>query len=247
MKYNSLFTFGCSWTYGFGLPDMFHLSGPRKDHNIAEVPTNFTKKTYKPHGSNWAWGKQLAGLLGDNIPFYNFAVSGASNKEIVHWITKCIQNNMIEPNDLVVIMWTSIGTRWMMYDGDEPINQFPPGLPGLRIIPEEDIVFYADYHNLKEASIVNLQYMHYANLMLNEIGATVKNYYTNQENKPSEQFPHITSTLNLTNAHLHEDRVDFAEEYNSKTKVRQKDKHHGGVQAHTKTALRIHKNMLTNG
>lgn len=75
-----LITFGCSFTVGVGLPDVY----PRLD-----VP------------SNMGWPSLLGEKLG--LEVVNKGIGGAGNLEILHNIL----NTRFEPNDLCIILWSS--------------------------------------------------------------------------------------------------------------------------------------------
>jgi len=80
-----LVTFGCSYTYGSGLPDIF-------------VPGN---QLYPgAHPSEFAWPQLLANKLG--LKCLNLASAGSGNKEILY---KIITSDF-EADDLIIIMWS---------------------------------------------------------------------------------------------------------------------------------------------
>lgn len=85
MKYSRLVAFGCSLTYGHGLPDCYSGSN-KKESGVAP--------------SKFAWPSLLADRL--NLPCLNLSVSGASNKRICYTIC----NTDLRPGDLVFINWT---------------------------------------------------------------------------------------------------------------------------------------------
>jgi hypothetical protein len=80
---NKLVTFGCSFTYGHGLPD-------------CHIPPNAPG----PMPSSFAWPAIVANSL--NKVLDNQSKCGASNLEILHKIL----NYNFNSNDLVVIMWS---------------------------------------------------------------------------------------------------------------------------------------------
>ena len=84
-KYKRLLTFGCSHTYGHGLPDCI------EDNNLPGS---------KP--SNFAWPAILSKKL--NLELINYSEPGSSNKRI--WDT--ILKTEIDSDDLVLILWTQL-------------------------------------------------------------------------------------------------------------------------------------------
>lgn len=83
---SKLLAFGCSLTFGDGLPD---------------VSNNDIKFQTRP--SKFAWPNHLAKML--NVECLNFGRSAASNRLI--WYTAI--NTSPQPNDIVVILWAGIG------------------------------------------------------------------------------------------------------------------------------------------
>jgi hypothetical protein len=79
-----LITFGCSFTYGHGLPDCLHKNG----HGPLDYP------------SKMGWPSMLGNHL--NLTVINKSVPGASNLEILYHLLNFNFSN----DDTVVIMWT---------------------------------------------------------------------------------------------------------------------------------------------
>jgi lysophospholipase L1-like esterase len=92
MGTTTLFSFGDSWTEGVGTLDKEKIKILTE-----EEKTEF----YNQH----SWGKKLANLL--EMPYYNYGVSGASNKMIFEGVLNMIKNKTIKENDFVAIMWSS--------------------------------------------------------------------------------------------------------------------------------------------
>ena len=78
-----LITFGCSYTYGHGLPD-------------CHVPPNQPGDNPSKYAWPYILGKKL------KIPTINLSKCGASNREILYYI----QNFSFSRSDIVVILWT---------------------------------------------------------------------------------------------------------------------------------------------
>jgi hypothetical protein len=94
MQKSRLITFGCSYTYGQGLPDC-----------VGGILTH----TLKP--SQLGWAKQVATSL--DMELINKSIPGSSNLEILYSILEFD----FEPSDTVVVMWSHylrdvIFTRW---------------------------------------------------------------------------------------------------------------------------------------
>ncbi len=85
-----LVTFGCSFTYGHGLPDC------RYDGDSEEY--NDPKQVESP--SKYAWPQVAADTLG--VECVNMAKPGIGNKHILYRIV----NFDFEPTDIVVVMWS---------------------------------------------------------------------------------------------------------------------------------------------
>jgi hypothetical protein len=83
---SKLVTFGCSFTYGHGLPDCID-----KD-----------RKNPGPHPSQFAWPALIAKNIG--VFCENKSSCGSSNLEI---LTNILNTNF-DPNDLVVVMWSFV-------------------------------------------------------------------------------------------------------------------------------------------
>jgi hypothetical protein len=83
MEKHRLIAFGCSFTYGAGLPDCFHHA-----------------ERYGKHPSNYSWVQVLADRL--DLTAHNMGVPGASNLEILCNILKF----KFKKDDTVVIMWS---------------------------------------------------------------------------------------------------------------------------------------------
>jgi|688.fasta_scaffold728562_2 hypothetical protein len=80
-----LLAFGCSYTWGAGLPDTFNALKKYKSGN-------------KP--SEFAWPTLLANKLG--LDYLNLSQPGSGNKEILY---KVINQTFLE-NDLVILYWS---------------------------------------------------------------------------------------------------------------------------------------------
>lgn len=95
---NRLITFGCSYTYGHGLPDCF------------VPPVNPGSKP-----SNMAWPSLIAGKI--KLDLINFSKCGSSNLEILYNLLTFDFKN----TDLIIVMW-SFSDRDMLFQNSEKIS-----------------------------------------------------------------------------------------------------------------------------
>ena len=93
-----LFAFGCSYTFGQGLPDCF------------EPPNRAGKEP-----SNFAWPYRLKDKVGFR-QCINLSTPGFSNKEITK---KIIEYPNYSQNAMVVILWTSFARKTIFSSRDE--------------------------------------------------------------------------------------------------------------------------------
>lgn len=103
---NRLIAFGCSHTYGEGLPDCIGTL------NKPGVPI--------PPPSKFSWPYLLADKL--SLECINYAVCGASNKEIQHSILDADLNK----NDTVVVLWTHHNRTCFLHSKKKSPYQFMP-------------------------------------------------------------------------------------------------------------------------
>jgi hypothetical protein len=106
-----LIVFGCSHTYGHGLPDCYR------------TPTESSPYTSGLQPSNLGWPNELAKLMNINTVI-NQSRAGASNKEI--W--QKIINFPFKRDDIVFTLWT-YPSRFCFLDhqGEDPSKQISPG------------------------------------------------------------------------------------------------------------------------
>ena len=196
---NGLFTFGDSHTFGYGLPDT-------KETVVVPQQHHFNKETFQHFGSTKNWGQYIANKL--DLVYYNFGVSGANNREISYWTSECIKHRMIEKTDKVIFFWNNFGTRWSIFK-DPSIayekrlldDQHPSGLPGIRLFlhhqEETNDSWFKKFHTSAEAEVANWHYIHYTNLMLEKIGITPINFFTEPPwVYPNKDYRHEAVTKN---------------------------------------------------
>tara|TARA_B100001248_G_scaffold155090_1_gene116722 strand:+ start:45199 stop:45906 length:708 start_codon:yes stop_codon:yes gene_type:complete len=185
-----LVAFGCSNTYGEGLPDCWI------DENGNPSLTKVGQHGPKP--SKFAWPR----LIADNLKrkCVNFAVPGASNKHILDIIlhTKFVKG------DIVVIMW-SYFDRYCVFQGlnranwrGGAIQRFMPmdlQKVGTNRIPPQgtniskSLAYYEHIHNDVDACYDSIVRMNMAKYHLDAIG--IKNYHVTCEGEHIEKIPHF--------------------------------------------------------
>ena len=135
-----LITFGCSYTYGEGLPDV-------KRSIINGNPTNKSKL---------GWAFLLSQKL--NLELVNISYPGTSNTEILYNIVTFNFN----ADDVVVIMWTH-PIRDIMFDRWSNILSFRTRLGFWK---KETNKSWAEQVNIKDYVMKTWMCMHHADLML---------------------------------------------------------------------------------
>lgn len=100
--YNRLVAFGCSFTYGHGLPDCV---GPNN------APLN--------NRSEYAWPTLVANKLG--VDCSNQSLCGSSNQRIAH----SVKQFSFAPGDLCIVLWSYVDRSMVLGDDKFPIDIFP--------------------------------------------------------------------------------------------------------------------------
>lgn len=214
-----LVAFGCSHTYGHGLPDCY-------------VPIMKGKKTvgmqYGPVASNLAWPKLLANLK--NIECDNRGVPGASNKEILYNIL----NYNFTSNDCVYVLWTYLA-RWCIIDKDKA-NKNKPKLWKMHTHKKSAATpmtraYYTYIFNKFDASYELLQMANAAYLRLAYLGVKSQMHilvdYCELQDPQSWDLVNFNQRLCLRQFAWH---YEMAE-----------DKAHYGVEAHKDYAALLHR------
>jgi hypothetical protein len=145
--HNRLITFGCSYTFGTGLPDCIETSIP----------------------SNLGWPAILGKLMDRTV--VNVSAGGASNFEILYNIL----NFKFDEQDTVVIMWTHysrdtffrklFSKRWPI----DRISGWSAGNNFIRIVTDPNVMIgnkWIENMNDKTFIIKSWAYMHHADLYL---------------------------------------------------------------------------------
>ena len=170
-----LFAFGCSNTYGEGLPDCW------ADNDAGPTPSMF------------AWPQLTADAL--NLECVNLSVPGTSNKQICNDIL----NTNFKQSDIVVIMWTYFNRTCFFQDDDtskrimiqDVVNK---GLKRKR--QKYNAHYYRTFYTETNSNIENYMYINLSKSILNERG--IKNYHiTCNKSQPwSQLVPPLPHRLN---------------------------------------------------
>lgn len=146
----NLYTFGCSHTYGMGLPDCW----------------NTLTNTFGPVPSKFAWPSVLAEKL--NCKLNNKSYPGISNKEI--WY-KIVETQFNPIDDMVICMWTNpVRTCFIT---DEIVQ--PEYRIGVHMESVFSKAYLSGYHFDYNAYLDSYLQINHAKLYLDAIG--VKNYH----------------------------------------------------------------------
>jgi lysophospholipase L1-like esterase len=140
---NRLVAFGCSLTYGHGLPDCLE-----KDNTPGLYP------------SKYAWPQLLADRL--NKECVNEALSGSSNKRVWHRIV----NFDYKDSDTVIILWTS-PDRYGIVKSQKEIFDIGPWMADNNKIAN---AYYSKIHNEYNSKLETALYIHHSDLFLKKQG-----------------------------------------------------------------------------
>jgi len=182
MKSN-LFAFGCSHTFGYGLPDdeMMLISNKGAQQFFEPtLPITFGKK-YN-YGSKLAWPQHLADKL--NLTCYNYGFCGANSKEVVWIFTQCLQHNLISNGDTVTILWPAF-TRTGIFHYN-PDNILFVDIPSDRQWLHKNNVFYTDYYDEYDFAIQRWREIILVDLLCKERGINCYHGLVNKELTPKE-------------------------------------------------------------
>lgn len=148
-----LVAFGCSFTYGQGLPN-------------SKIGNNTTKFASQP--SDHSWPYKLAEML--NVEGVNKGIPGASNLEILYHIL----NFDFKPNDIVVVMW-SLPDRDLYFQssrGFKPFRQLGTWLTNRNKYEEE----WFKNLDFKDNCIKSWIYIQHADLYLKSLSLKYIHY-----------------------------------------------------------------------
>lgn len=138
---NRLITFGCSHTFGHGLPDCIGYK------NLPGV-----------YPSKMSWPSLLAKKL--KLEVINMAMPGCSNFAILDKIL----NFTFKQDDIVIVLW-SYFERDMIFRTDGVRNHFRTNNK-VRIIRKSALDYWPEIHNYYDVRMRSWYYMHHAHLTL---------------------------------------------------------------------------------
>lgn len=151
---SNLFAFGDSLTFGYALPDVYDTE---ESKTIVEMPTY---EPYTSSASKLAWPHHLSTMT--NMPYYNYGVPGASNKEILWRFNHVL--SAIKPSDTVCFLWTNIIRYVILSEEYETILDARAGRtsngPNYRMAQVYSRV--ANPHDLLLTTINSIHFTHYA-------------------------------------------------------------------------------------
>jgi hypothetical protein len=161
-----LITFGCSYTYGQGLPG-------------CKVGNNSTKFSNTP--SDFAWPSVLSKMF--NIEVVNKGIPGSSNLEILYHIL----NFKFEKDDIVICMW-SLPDRDLYFKSNKGFKPFKQLGIWLRHRNKLEDIWFKNL-NFTDNCIKSWIYIHHADLYLSNLNLKYIHYpiipHLLEEYKPS--------------------------------------------------------------
>lgn len=150
-----LIAFGCSYTYGEGLPDC------RDDSESESTPSKF------------AWPQILSNKL--NIECVNLAEAGCSNK----YITDRVLETKFQKNDIVVFLWTHYA-RFCFFQDDETVKRLLPSSTKNKKtnikIKKYTIQYYKNFYTRKDSLKDSCLRINFIKNYLD--GKKIKNYHS---------------------------------------------------------------------
>lgn len=174
-----LISFGCSNTYGEGLPDCWDdiecCAGPKS--------------------SKYAWPQLTADAL--NLECVNLGVPGTSNKQICNDVL----NTKFEKNDIVAIMWTYF-TRTCFFQ-DKRAERFGESPDSKRIIVQDtknpnrkrqkyNSIYYKNFYTETNSNIENYMYINLVNSFLKEKKIQIHHITCNNYQQAARNIQHNT-------------------------------------------------------
>jgi len=224
MRIKRLVAFGCSHTYGEGLPDCI-------------PPVEFNKMTPP---SKFAWPEILANKL--SVECWNKSKCGISNKNI----SEIVLDTPLQKDDIVVILWTSI-LRTCFFTSNDPINVIP-SYASKEFVKEHksrdhlvahkfNLKYYREFYFQENLEHESFQVIDHAKRYLDDKG--IKNYHFNFQRKGGHDP--IDSLLPKTKPYWFEvpyTTVYLTHDYGA-------DNHHPGVKAQKNMAVQIYKSIMS--
>lgn len=223
-----LVAFGCSHTYGEGMPDNYK--------NGKQV------QPYHQMQSKFAWPEVLGKKLG--LPVVNYGKGGASNK----YACKKVLDTPLNDIDIVVFLWTYF-SRTCFWDEDGNPKRITPENGYWHNLKKDSVrndikfcnTYYKNFFSYYNTNIEAYQQINFAKLYLDSKG--IKNYHVTCQDLP---FTDLTSGDTLLNPNTksqltapHWNTVDLRHQplYDRNAL----DSHHPSISAHEKIAEDIYK------
>ena len=224
MRIKRLVAFGCSHTYGEGLPDCI-------------PPVELNKM---PPTSKFAWPEILANKL--SVECLNKSKCGISNKNI----SEIVLDAPLQKDDIVVILWTSI-LRTCFFTSNDPIKVIPAyaskefiNIHKTREHLEAhkfNLKYYREFYFQENLEHESLQVIDHTKRYLDDKG--IKNYHFNFQRKGGHDP--IDSLLPKTKPYWFEvpcTTLKIIHDYAA-------DNHHPGVKAQQQLAIQAYKTIVS--
>lgn len=148
-----LFAFGCSHTYGHGLPDC--IEG---------------KKAPGPNPSKLGWVSHIGEVLKKEV--VNKGICGAGNKEILWNFIK--HSELITPEDSVIIQWSYFERNCIIRKRRHGFRSNFDGVEAIKLAPwstdKISKIYYKFLHSEVDDIYSTALYVNHANLLLNYYG-----------------------------------------------------------------------------
>lgn len=171
-----LITFGCSLTFGTGLPDLWSKK---------KFKRGIRQTTIHQLPSKYAWPAQLGKILGA-VEVLNFSWPGASNKEITHQVHTFLENYKIHGDDIIIVNWSHTDRSCLFEIQDDKsvfLNRW-----GIWSKGKKAMMFFRHLHNEYDMLYDLHTRINYVNLLFNRLG--VKNFhaYSNDKHRSTYKF-----------------------------------------------------------
>ena len=218
----NLFTFGCSHTFGFALPDR-----GEQDLIIPEtfnaVPQHTDIETL--HGSKYAWGQILADRLDMNC--VNRGVVGAGIKETLWHFDRTY--SVIKPKDIVCFLWPSLWRYNLIREDD---------IKGGRIFPNNvSNNKWFQIFNPYDSAFTTHAHIQYVHLLLKEMNVQSCHMFCNGDDV--NEIPAFYTDVNIITD------TNFSKIRNLNDTTGIKNDKHGGVQTHKVIANVFYQQLIT--
>jgi len=210
-----LVTFGCSNTYGEGLPDTWN-----------------TTWRWEGQPSKFAWPQVLADKM--NLECVNMGEGGVSNK----YIANLIAETEFQQDDIVVVLWTYFSRSCVFQDDGSVKRIMVQDIPNKNMPKQHrnwNKIYYKDFYTDQEAIKDGYFRANFAKLYLDSIG--IKNHhYTCSESNTQPTGPRSIKPAPTWSC------IDFPD-IRFKLKDRALDGMHPGVLSQEQLAIDIYKDL----